>query len=189
MMHRLATYVATVFLLSATSLVFAEDTTTRGYELPEHGRLELLVPQSWREEVHRPASGLPPTIVFTPGTGASFQILLTPLFSFRTDVVMPGIVEVKSIVEKTAKSVASQAVEETIPIKELKGDSVAGYYFTATDKAPKRGEYKYMTQGTFRVGDLAPTFTILTNDGGESAVIDGLAMLKGAKFMPRKVNQ
>jgi hypothetical protein len=106
----------------------------RGYELPNHGRLELLVPKSWRDEVSQPPDGVPPTIVFTPGTGASFQILLTPLFSFRADVVMSGLAEVKGIVEGIAKSVASQVVEETIPVKELQGDSVAGYYFTATDR-------------------------------------------------------
>jgi len=50
---------------------------------------------------------------------------LTPLFSFRADVVMPGLAEVKGIVEGIAKNVASQAVEETIPVKELQGDSVA----------------------------------------------------------------
>lgn len=108
--------------------------TMRGYELPNHGRLELLVPKSWRDEVSQPPDGVPPTIVFTPGTGASFQILLTPLFSFRADVVMSGLAEVKGIVEGIAKSVASQVVEETIPVKELQGDSVAGYYFTATDR-------------------------------------------------------
>jgi len=39
---------------------------------------------------------------------------------------MPGLAEVKGIVEGIAKNVASQAVEETIPVKELQGDSVAG---------------------------------------------------------------
>ncbi len=114
---------------------------------------------------------------------------MTPLFSFREDVVMPAFGKVRDIVERSAKDVASQAVEETIEIKELQGDSVAGYYFTATDKAPKPGEFKYMTQGMFRVGDVGPTFTILTNDGGESVILDALAMLKGAKFTPRKVDQ
>jgi hypothetical protein len=173
-------------LLSGTSLVFAEDSTTRGYELPDHGRLELLVPKSWRDEVRQPPRGLPPTIVFTPGSGASFQILLTPLFSISADMVMPTVSEVKMTVERTAAHAATQAVEETIRVKELEGGSVAGYYFTATDRAPKPGEYKYMAQGMFRVGDLAPTFTILTNDGTEIVVIDALAMLKNARVVQNK---
>ena len=68
----------------------------------------------------------------------------------------------------------------TILIKELKGPSAIGYYFSVTERSPKPGEYKYMTQGMLRVGELVPTFTILTNDGAESVVADSLAMLQGA---------
>jgi len=46
-----------------------------------------------------------------------------------------------------------------------------------------------MIQGMFRLEELAPTFTILTNDGGEGVVVNRLAVLKGAKFRPEKIDQ
>lgn len=73
MTQRFTTYVATVLLLSATSFVFAQESTMRDYEVPNHGRLELLVPKSWREEVRQPAGGLPPTIALGGIVSDSFD--------------------------------------------------------------------------------------------------------------------
>ncbi len=74
MMHRLTNYLVVVLLVCWPCSVFAEESVKRDYELAGYGTLELLVPKSWRDEVSQPPDELPPTIVFTPGTGASFQI-------------------------------------------------------------------------------------------------------------------
>ena len=85
-----------------------------------------------------------------------------------------------------AKFIKSQAVEETLKIVELKGSSGRGYYFSATDKAPKPGEYKFMTQGILLVGELTVTFTILTNDNQKDTVNDALTMLRTATHLKDK---
>ena len=172
-------------MLFIASGVVAEDISTKSYRLADHGFIQLQVPQSWRDEIHQPEGGLPPTIVFSPRDGTSFQILITPLFSPRKGVVMPTPDQIKRIVQRTAEHVQSQAVQKTISINELKGPSAIGYYFSVTDRSPKPGEYKYMTQGMLRVGELVPTFTILTNDGAESVVADSLSMLRGAKHVDK----
>ena len=64
---------------------------------------------------------------------------------------------------------------------ELQGTAGKGFYFCATDRAPKPGEYKYLTQGTIRVGELLVTFTILTNDGQAGVVSGAMMMLKTAR--------
>ncbi|HEY7676568.1 MAG TPA: hypothetical protein VIG69_05830, partial [Candidatus Methylomirabilis sp.] len=71
----------------------------------------------------------------------------------------------------------------TIEVRELQGVAARGYYFSATDRAPKPGEYKFMTQGMLRVGSLLVTFTILTNDGQGNIVADALAMLRSARHV------
>ena len=172
-------------MLFVSSTVIAEENATRSYQLPDHGIIQLLVPKSWQEEVHQPPGRVPPTIIFTPKTGPSFELLLTPIFSARQGMVMPTPSELKKNVERAAENAKGQAVEKTISVKELKGASAIGYYFSATDRSPKPGEYRHMTQGTLRVGELAPTFTILTNDGAESVVADSLAMLKSAVHAPK----
>jgi hypothetical protein len=172
-------------MLVASSLALAEDTATRRYELAGHGFLRMVVPKSWHEEVRQPAQQLPPTIVFTPKSGSAFQILLTPIFAVQQGMVMPTPWDVRRNVERAVEIAKGHAVEETVLLRELRGPSVIGYYFSVTDRAPKHGEFKHMTQGMFRVGDLAPTFTILTNDGAGNVVADALAMLKGAVHTPK----
>jgi len=167
-------------MLIAASFAMAEETATRTYQLPDHGFIQLQVPKSWREELRQPPGPLPPTIVFSSKTGASFKVLLTLLFSVRQDMAMPTPSEVKRNVERAAEGAQRQAVEKTISIKELKGPPVIGYYFSATDRSPKPGEYRYMIQGMLRVGDLAPTFTILTNKGAENINVESLSMLMSA---------
>lgn len=160
--------------------IHASDSDTRSYELSNVGSLQLLVKKSWRDEMRQPPGQLPPTITFTPRNGNAFQILITPMWAFREGVTMPDLSGIKQIVQQSAQSVSDQAVEKSIPIKRVKGKNGIGYYFTATDKAPKQGEYKYMTQGMLRIGELAATFTILSNDGAGNVVTDAMSMVGGA---------
>ncbi len=176
-----------VFLaLAIANVVAAKDSTMRSYQLPDKGYIQLVVPTSWRDELRQPPDRLPPTIVFTPNSGTSFQILLTPMFSIRQGMVLPDPQEMRASVERAAQHAKNQAVEKTLPVVEFVGTSGVGYYFSATDKAPKSGEYKYMTQGMFRLGDLASTFTVLTNDGGAEVVSDALSVFKSAVHVNSK---
>jgi hypothetical protein len=42
--------------------------------------------------------------------------------------------------------------------QDLKGVTGLGFYFFATDRAPGPGEYKYLTQGIVRVGEISLAF-------------------------------
>jgi hypothetical protein len=167
-------------LTHGVTAAFAEERGTRRYALPDHGSLRLAVPVSWRDEIRQPPNRLPPTIAFTPKSGAGFQVLLTTLWQTTSDVPPRSAESLRQSMQQALDQVKSQAVEQTIPIMELKGSAGPGYYFSATDRAPGPGEFKHMTQGIVRVGDLTVTFTILTNDGGQGVVSDALAMLGGA---------
>jgi len=173
-------YITSLFMVFTSIFAFAEESEIRSYQLRKNGSIQLLVPNSWHDEVRQPPGNLPPTIIFKPRTGESFQILLTPMFSLSKSMVMPELPEVKRNVEEAVEDAKRQAVENVILVQTLKSDSVAGYYFSATDKAPRPGEYKYMTQGMLRIGKLAPTFTVLSNDGVDGVVSDSFAMLKSA---------
>lgn len=163
--------------------VFATETGIRSYPLPDHGAIQLRVPKSWQDETRQTPDRMPPTIVFSSKGGIPFQVLITPFYSVRPSMEMPKLAEVRSSVENAALRAKSQSVEKSITVKELKGSGGHGYYFSATDKAPQAGAFKHMTQGMLRVGDLAPTFTVLTNKGGEGIVADVLAMLRSATHM------
>jgi len=179
------------YFLSALCFLFcfsiiatqAEETTVRRYQLPDHGSIQLKIPVSWKDELRQPPHGLPPTIVFKPGIGKPFEILITPIWPASKEKQPMSSEKLKQLVQQEAERAKSQAVEKTVPTQELRGSSGMGYYFSVTDRAPGPEEYKFMTQGMIRVGNLTVTFTILTNDGQEKVVTDALSMLKIAVHM------
>ena len=71
-------------------------------------------------------------------------------------------------------------MEKALRVRQLSGDGNQGFYFLATDSAPKPGQFKYLTQGIAHVGDINLAFTILTNDGQEMVVKDALDMIRRA---------
>ncbi len=170
------------FLLGSVLAIsaLAGGTEERRFSLPGHGTLQLQVPSGWKDEIRRPSQGLPPTVVFSPKAGTPFMILLTPLWARGPDRPLPGAAAMRDSVQRQMQQVKPHAVESDIPVQELRGNSGVGYYFAATDRAPKPGEYKYMTQGQLALDPLRVTFTILTNDGQRQVVTDALAMLAGA---------
>ena len=187
MIPKIFEYITCFFLLSTSFFALAEKSATRSYPLPDHGNIQFSVPTSWKEEVQQSSARIPSTIVFTPKIGSSFQILLTPMFLASNGIAIPTLVEIRTNLERSLESARSQAVEKNIPIEELRGTSSVGYYFSITDKAPKSGEYKNMTQGTFRLKELIFTFTILTNEEAKRVAITALAMLKDAVYIENKM--
>lgn len=142
------------------------------------GALVLPVPEGWRSGAE---PGPVPTLSLSPAKGARFQVLVSPLVS-RDGRVGPSSAErLRQVVISGRNSAMAQAVEESISIQDLKGPHAEGTYFSATDRAPKPGEFKYMTQGAMSVSGLPVTFTILTNDDSKSSESVALRMLRTAR--------
>ena len=72
--------------------------------------------------------------------------------------------EVRKVVEHGSARVRAQSVERTFALLRLQGEQARGYYFRATDRAPRLDEYKYLYQGAVLVGGTIVTFTVLYND-------------------------
>ena len=173
-------YLMGLLLCFCASQVIAEETSVRRYQLPDHGSIQLNVPTSWKDELRQPPNRLPPTIVFKPSSGPAFGVLMTPIWPAKEGIPSASAEAIRQQVQQAAEHARSQAVEKTLEVLELKGLSGLGYYFSATDRAPKPGEYKYMTQGILKVSGLTVTFTILTNEGQDQVVQEALAMMKTA---------
>jgi hypothetical protein len=183
MLKNIARIVVTGLLLMSAG-IHAEPTGFRAYQLAKHGSLQLAVPRSWSDQMRQRPNDAPPTILFTPEQGSSFNVQVTPIWPAKHGVAIPGAEDIKLTVSKAADEEKSQAIETTIPVQEIQGASGNGYYFTITDRAPKTNapdEFKYMTKGMLSVGKLILAFTIFSNDGAESAVTDTMTMLKSAR--------
>lgn len=184
-MRALLCRVCLVGALIALSPCWADAQSVREFLLPEHGTLRLDVPQPWHVHVGYPDDGLPPTIAFHPPSGNAYRIMLTPIWPSRSAGVPSRMNEMRRTVQSAADSAKSQAVETEIAVRDFKGNSGEGFYFSATDRAPRAEEFKYMTQGMLRIGELSTSFTVLTNDPAGSIASDALRMLEGARHVAR----
>jgi len=169
-----------VFVFSGSAFGGSKE---KKYDLPNHGVLLLNVPDAWVDQVRYPPGGLPPTIHFSKSSGERFEILLTPMWKMPGAPSGFGTKEsVRQLVSGSAHNASSQAVEKNIVVKQIEGPNV-GYYFTATDKAPPPGEYKYMSQGAFVVSELMGTFTILTSNPNSEVIGQAISMLGKSKHL------
>jgi hypothetical protein len=158
----------------------AEKTSERRYTLPGHGVLQMKVPASWKDEVKQQAENLPPTITLSPASGDQFKIFITPFWKASEDAPDLNDYMVHRMVERAAEANQPNAVEKPLTLIFLKGSTGRGYYFSATDKAPQKGGYKFLTQGALRVDELVISFTILTNDEKKEVESTALTMLQSA---------
>jgi hypothetical protein len=172
-------YILLGVLLAGSVVNAALSETPQRFKLPGHGELQLRVPASWVATVSQPSENLPPTIVLKAKSGQPFEILVTTVWAVGGGA-LPGLAEVKQEVGAAAKEAGPQSVEGTLSLQEFSGASNHGYYFKATDRAPKVGEFKYLTQGIVCLGQINLAFTILTNDGQDSVVKAALDALREA---------
>lgn len=148
-------------LLSAAAA--ADDAAVRSYDLGTHGTLQLRIPADWDQEVRQHPGNFPPTIELSGFESTPFLIKITPLWAQKgaADFGSPGYLH--DLVAKAAHAVEAQSVEGKLVLVRL-GAAQSGYYFTATDRSPAPGDFKYLSQGAVRVGELVCTFTLLTGD-------------------------
>ena len=162
--------------------ICAADTNVRHYALPEHGFLELEVPRGWNEIVRRSVDTMAPTIVFGPVEGLPFEISVSPSSNKRTE---GGKRSTRERVEQYLEGIKPRAVETDIELDTIESPNGRGDYFSATDKSPQPGDYKFLTHGEFDTDGLAITFTILSLDGQQQIVRDALAMVRAARRAPK----
>jgi hypothetical protein len=170
--------VAALTIAVASAAAFAADVRVA---LPTGGALVLPAPAGWK---YSEKPGPVPTVSFSPPSGGSFQVLVSPLVQVGRPASPSDPASIRRLVERGADGARSQAVEKDLPVREFRSSSVFGNYFSATDRAPKPGEYKYLTQGAATVQGLAFTFTILSNDDSRVAVESALRMIEAARREP-----
>jgi hypothetical protein len=146
--------------------------------VPGGGALVLPVPDGWAS-IKRP--GRAPTVSLTPATGSSFQVLVSPLVAADGRLAESSPDVLRRSVEGAADQAKSQSVEKSLPIQSFGSGKVQGNYFSATDRAPKPGEYKHMTQGSMSVSGMPVGFTILSNGDAQAVVEPALRMLAAAR--------
>ncbi len=150
----------------------------REFPIPGQGILELTLPASWHDEIYRTKEDQPPSIILKPKSGDNFYCWITILWPKNGEPGFNHPDRIKAFVKQEGEMFLNQAVENQILLHELQGSYSIGYFFTLTDKAPKRGEFKYMTRGGIGVGNLLLRFTILYHKKDSPSLKDVLLTLQ-----------
>jgi hypothetical protein len=174
-----------LFLLAVSWPLSALETSSNHVVLPGGDELWLTIPAAWNQKFDSPEKNTPPGVWMTPRQGPSFNVLITPLSGTPVGAAMTDETRLRSIVASVARNTLSQSVEMTIPVQNLTGSHVHGFYIFATDRAPKPGEWKYLTQGMINIDGAPFAFTILTNDGQEAVAKTALELIRNASCHPR----
>jgi hypothetical protein len=175
----------------ATATAMAADGEKKAFALPDNSKLELALPAGWKDDLkanQAPKGSKGPaatTIALTPRDGAPFEVFVTPIARQQAGGSADTAIQMRHNVQQAADKVKPSALEQYLAVEELKGASGPGYYFSATDREPKPGEFKYLTQGMLLVGDVVVSFSILTNGAQEKVKDQALAMLKSASHIAR----
>jgi hypothetical protein len=165
--------------LLSVEVARAQQTVARSYPVPEHGTIEFKIPSSWKDQMQQLKGTLPPTITWSQKTGPAFRTLVVVGWQEQEASARLTEAELKQRVDATMAARKSQSANEP-RLQELNGPSARGYYFSATDHAPRPAEHKYLSQGIVLVDDLIVAFTIFTNDGQEGIVAAALAAIRSA---------
>jgi len=151
------------------------------FAVPGHGSVTLAIPGQWTSELRQPDDGSPPTVALKSHAGALFEAYITLLWPVGTADKTFTDDALEEMVRGAAQASESQSTEVTLAIKPLAGTGGKGYYFAATDKDPKPGEFKYMKQGMLQGSRVTLAFTILSNDGQEALAQAALDLVAGAQ--------
>lgn len=171
---------AFVLIAATAGTAASDDPGLRRYELPNRDTLELTLPAGWVDQLVEPEGGGPPTLEVAITEGGPRQVFVTPEWPDPTanDLREPSML--RDTVRDLAAKIKPQAVESFIEVRQLNGANGIGFYFTATDRDPAAGEFKFMNQGALQVGNLTLWFTILANEGEDTVAVQALSMLQAA---------
>ncbi len=106
---------------------YAEEKGLREYPLPEHGVLQLNVPQSWKDEVPESADGRPPTITFRPGDGNDFVMMITPFWELGEEKKFDTDEKIQALIKKDWKAFSKKARESKPVVHKLSGTDSHGF--------------------------------------------------------------
>ncbi len=158
----------------------ANEAALRRFELPNADTLELSLPAGWVDRLQEPAGGGPPTIEIAVSEGGPAQVFITPEWPDPVAREVRELPALRDAIRELAQRIQPQAREPVLEVRPLAGSNGRGYYFTATERSPAPGDFRFMSQGALQLDELTLWFTILTNEGEDTIAVEALAMLQSA---------
>lgn len=150
--------------------------------LPKKEALRLKVPEGWEERIARRTPDAQPIIVITPAKGRDFRIVLTPVWPQRPEEKLPDAATIKAMMESGAAAARAEAADADMPLREVKGSQAQGSYFSATARDPKPEDFRNITQGLVRLGDIVVGFRVHSNGERATVLEPALKMIRSMRY-------
>jgi hypothetical protein len=161
-----------------------EATQAQRYFSPGHGSLLLNVPRAWMA-LGKPLEN-PPSVAlrFSPAEGTGFSVQFTSVWLEPDKLAGFTPESIRSKTQDSAKELLPESEEKEAAAVELRGAHSIGYYYSLTSRGAPSGpeDYKYMTQGTVRTGEIVTVFTILHRDPAVPEKAQALRMFAEATY-------
>lgn len=172
--------------LAAMAIALCLPVLAEELRVPLPGRDDLVIdlPAEWRAQVRRPHAELPPSVAISSPDAAALQMLITPIWPAGSTPKPPTADELRAQAQAGAAHARPRAVEAELPLRDLGASGKTGYYFSATDRAPEPGGYKYLTQGVLGMNELRVAFTVLANGQREEPTAQALELLRSLRRAP-----
>lgn len=150
------------------------------FAVPNHGSVELSIPDGWASQFNQPEGDVPPTVFLAPKNGQPFEVYVNLWWPTGDDQTIDESALQQQVAD-SAKEIEDSAAATDIQVREMTGIDGHGYYFTVTDPAPQPDEFKYMAKGLLKLDSLVLAFSVFTNDGQADVVEDALKLLTTAE--------
>jgi hypothetical protein len=178
--------------VAAAEPTVAPKTESRQVTVAEEGSLAYNAPGEWVYSAPKLPNGkFPPTFKLSP-KDQSASLLVTVFwdgFGNRatpmTDAELQNVLKVSS-----ERQYVPTSVEKKLEILKFTQPGVHGWYAQFTDaslvgKNPPPGDFKVVTSGIFRAGNLWGNFTLLTNAKDDAGFKTGLKVIESFKKLEK----
>ena len=167
-----------LFLINVNVAVNANNllgipTKLESFDLPEYGRLKILVPEVWNYRYTITDEFTPPILTFFMRDKNNVEIFQLNISILREESFLRNITSkyfIHSLVYETGKKLLVLSKQSELALHEITGTSGKGYFFDLSDKNPKKGEYKFLNQGALAINKLLLIFSLFNNDGEKSTI-------------------
>ena len=169
-------------LLLAPLSSFSESSNRHEFKVAKRAKFALTIPSSMAIQSQE-KQGEILTLNIGPTEGNVYEILISALKSGSRGEPTLSDKEIQYLVRLRGTQLLDTSVETELKMMQLTGVHGVGYLYTLTDKREElpSGEYRYLCQGIFMLGNVQLSATLLTDSPDEEVVVPFFEILRTAE--------
>jgi hypothetical protein len=160
-------------------------TVRKAIRIPGSGTLLFPIPDGWKVISATALPGDPIVVQLGPPQKTAPPFAIQIRFQTSADAEISSLKTLRKSVKGVRDVMAVSATKHDLPMQDLRGAALRGYYFSATDRrSAPAGGWRYMTYGSALLDDLVLTFSVYSNRSGDDQVGATLELMKRMEHQP-----